>query len=88
MTISIDEAKAILADDENDEFTYGVDGAFEGLILLKKAHPEGDVITCAEHDQIWSFELEETLPKLSRDELIRLRELNWFLDDDAWSYFV
>lgn len=58
----------------------------DGLDVLLKYEPKGEF--SAEHDQVW-FHGREAKP-LSKADEAKLRELNWFFDDeiDAWSCFT
>ena len=58
----------------------------EGLNILSKYSDGGDF--SAEHDQIWAGSDASNMD-ISEEDLERLEELNWFLDEeyDSWSHF-
>ena len=60
------------------------DNVFEGLEILRKY--ENWVIQGAEHDEIYSLDVEEGcefLDKITEEDAIRLSELGWFIDSDS-----
>lgn len=56
-----------------------------GLQILAKY--DDDLRPSFEHDQIWACGFEETLPTMTREDLIELRHCGWFVNEDSWSHF-
>jgi hypothetical protein len=77
---------------EDDSLKKDVDDAvFEGLVILRKYNPY--VIQGAEHDEIYSLDVEEGcefLDKITEEDAIRLSELGWFIDseNDCLAHYV
>lgn len=62
------------------------DNALEGLQILNK-YTEDSVLEGANHDVIYSIDIDKTIEGgITEEEVIKLRKLNWMLEDDF--YFV
>lgn len=56
----------------------------EGLQILSKYFPDGDFH--GEHDQIWAGgEIKEGT--ILDEDMKRLEELRWFIDEESYSHF-
>ena len=79
----------IILDDENVEWDYKVNCVFNGLVLLQKANPNGLVIIeAAEHDEIYSYGTDETLPNMTEDDVKQMAVWGWSIVDKCWHHFV
>ncbi len=77
-------------EEEKQNHWHG-DNAFFGLKILEKyIDPrEEDLITGAQHDQIFSIGVEDAVNAgLTEEDVIKLREYNWMIEEDAFSCFV
>ena len=66
--------------------TWEGDNAFQGLqIIAKYVSPEShDIIGAAEHDVIYSVDVDEILKAgITEEDAKILRELNWMIDCDC-----
>ncbi len=79
--MDIEELKDIFEQTESDISNLKGDNAFIGLEIIKKYSPDS-LIEGAGHDVIYSIDIEMAL-KISRDDLIKLRELNWMFDEES-----
>ena len=57
------------------------DNAFQGLQILSKYTKF--LIHGAEHDIIYSEDVDEIVDKMSEEDAVNLRKLNWMIDDDV-----
>lgn len=59
----------------------------EGLDIISKYIEDGDI--AAEHDQIWAGPDDASEMNISEEDLKRLDELGWFIDEefDCWTHF-
>lgn len=63
------------------------DNAFLGLQILSKY--TNKLIEGADHDIIYSCDIDDVLDNITEEEVIKLAELNWSLsDDDYFTCFV
>jgi len=76
-------------ENSNDSQWKG-DNCFQGLqIIAKYVNPfEKDLICAAEHDVIYSVQIEELLEKLTEEDAIILAKLNWSLGDECLICYV
>lgn len=80
------ELKEILSAD-NDGRWEG-DNAYQGLQIIAKYSPN-ELITGADHDIIYSVAAEKLLELgLTKEDALKLRELNWILEYDCLACFV
>jgi len=65
------------------------DKAFQGLQILSK-YSDDDVLKGANHDVIYSIDLEEAIKNgISEEDVVKLALLNWHLENDEYfSCFV
>lgn len=75
---------------EDTESKWDGDNAFQGLIIIRKYFPDKDIICGADHDIIYSVDVDDMLEAgLSEKDAIALRKLNWMLHDgDCLACFV
>lgn len=61
----------------------------EGLNIIEKYSEDLPTDFAAEHDQIWAGPDNASEMNISEEDLKRLEELNWFIDEefDSWSHF-
>jgi len=87
--VKLKKALKILKKEEDRPTDYETDGIFEGLCLLKKIYPEGGyVVQTAEHDEIWSYGVDETLSKMTEEDVTNLAKWGWSMDNESWHTFV
>lgn len=87
--LTVDELTDILGQDS--EGGWEGDNAFQGLqIIAKYINPaEEDIIQAAEHDIIYSVDLEEIIKAgLTKEDAIALRNLGWMEQDGGLACFV
>ena len=75
----------------NEDATWEGDNAYKGLqIIAKYLSPERhDLIGAAEHDIIYSVDVEEILEAgITEEDAYTLRKLNWMIDCDSLACFV
>ncbi len=70
---------------EETESNWEGDNAFQGLQILSKYAT--NLITGAEHDIIYSVDIDEIVEDLTEEDAIALAKLNWSLDEDG-EYFT
>jgi hypothetical protein len=58
------------------------DNAFQGLQILAK-YTDKDIICGAEHDVIYSVNIDDVIDELTEEDAIKLATLNWMIDDDC-----
>jgi hypothetical protein len=60
------------------------DNAMQGLIIIGKYFSADETIICAaEHDEIYSFDVDKILAAgLTDDDAMKLAKLNWMIDDE------
>ena len=59
------------------------DNAFQGLEIIKKYFPDKRVISGSGHDKIYSVDIDELIESgITEEETIRLRKLNWMIDNE------
>jgi len=66
---------------------WEVKKVLEGLLILKKYFPEGDI--AAQHDEIYAGG-DASEVEISESDKKRLDDLGWFIDEeeDSWKKFV
>lgn len=63
------------------EYTKGIDNAYEGLrILAQYSHY---VLQGAEHDIIYSINVEDIIDIITEEDAIQLAKYGWFIDCDC-----
>jgi len=62
----------------------------EGLDILAKYIKPDDYAMCAEHDQFWVGPdlTDKDASVISDEDVARLTELGWFLDEESWSCYT
>ncbi len=58
----------------------------EGLKIIDQYVKDKNL--CAEHDQIWFGDYEESVNTMTIDEKTKLEKWGWFEDEEAWSHFT
>lgn len=58
----------------------------EGLAMLFDLHEDSEDWSC-EHDQFWYGSIKDVADKITPEQCIRLRQLGWFVEDDAFSIY-
>lgn len=80
------ELEKIMDDDDIISDLEG-DNIFMGLQVLSKY--TNNLITHAEHDQIWSEGVEEVLEAgITSEDVKKLSGFNWMIDEDSFSHFA
>lgn len=59
----------------------------DGMRILFDLFEESDDVH-AEHDQLWYGTVSDVLDKIKPDQVRRLAELCWFIDEDSFSFFT
>ncbi len=71
------------------ELEFDGDNAFDGLVLIKKYMPTDDVICGADHDIIYSVDIDQLIKAgITEEDVIKLAKLNWMIRDDYMACFV
>ncbi len=82
-----DELNEIFEDDSGIDWEE--DNALTGLTILAKYHPKKTVLCGADHDIIYSVDVDETLANgLTKEDATILRDINWMIQDDYFACFV
>ena len=78
----------ILSEDNDGEWEG--DNALQGLNIIAKYFKNGEeILTAAEHDQIFSVGISEIVAAgISEEDAKELRRLNWMEDYDALACYV
>lgn len=58
----------------------------EGLRILCDLHEDSEDWSC-ELDQFWYGSITDVADKITPEQCIRLRQLGWFVEDDAFSIY-
>ena len=58
------------------------DNAFQGLQILAK-YTDKNIVCGANHDIIYSIDIESALDQLTEEDAVKLATLNWMIDDDG-----
>ena len=66
---------------EETDSKWEGDNAFQGLQILAKYTNE-DVICGAEHDIIYSVDIDKVIDDLTEEDAIKLAKLNWIIEDE------
>jgi len=88
-TLTVEEVKSILSGDSDyKKMDEPGCSTLKGLNIIAKYCPNNGV-DAAWHDQIWGAEVENAIKNgLTRKDAETLRDLNWFVDDGAFSSFA
>ncbi len=62
------------------------DNAFQGLQVLSKYTER--LINGAEHDIIFSEDVDKIIEKITEEDAVSLAKLNWMIDGDCFACFV
>lgn len=76
------EALAIIAKTK-DNFDQ-MQRVFRGMQILSKY---SGIEPAFEHDQMWIANFDETVAKMTREEVTEMATLGWFEHYDSWSHF-
>ena len=80
MTITREELETIFEETESD---WNGDNAFQGLTIISKYIKDKDVLSAAEHDIIYSADLDDLIEAgITQDDAIALSKLNWMIEDE------
>ena len=66
---------------EETDSKWDGDNAFQGLQILAK-YTDKDVVCGAEHDIIYSVDIDKVIDDLTEEDAIQLAKLNWMIDDE------
>jgi ADP-glucose pyrophosphorylase len=79
----------ILNDSGNDGIIHG-DKIFIGLKIISKYITNYALIQGAEHDIIYSIDVDELLDTdITEEDVVTLRKLNWFVEDNTYlAHFI
>ena len=69
---------------EETESQWEGDNAFQGLQILSKY--TNKLINGADHDIIFSCDIDDVIETITEDDAIALAKLNWIIEED--SYFA
>lgn len=74
----------------NDDADWEGDNAYQGLhIIAKYFDSEKSIITGAERSVIYSVAIEELIEqKITEEDAMKLRKLNWMINDGDLACFV
>lgn len=56
-----------------------------GIAILAKY--DDDIDPSFEHDQTWIAIFDETVAKMSREDIIEMARCGWFESEESWSHF-
>ena len=90
MALTITEFEDIMRDERIKTIIVEIekDNALEGLKIIAKYLPKSGV-EGASHDVIWGAGVEElVIAGITKEDAIKLKELNWMIDDDSLACFV
>lgn len=70
-----------IIENTESEYTKGIDNAYEGLrILAQYSHY---VLQGADHDIIYSIDVDDIIDTITEEDAIQLAKYGWFIDSDA-----
>ena len=77
-----------IIENTQSEYTKGIDNAYMGLSILAKYSPY--VLQAAEHDIIYSVDVDKIIDKLTEEDAFQLAKFGWFIDGDcdSMAHFV
>lgn len=81
--MNIIEAQKLLEKTDSDHSQKQM--FFRGLSIIAKY--DDDIDPFFEHDQVWLSRFEETVVKMSKEEVLELAKAGWFEDGGGWSHF-
>lgn len=85
--LTIDELEEIFKED--NDIDWKGDNALIGLNIISKYFPNKTVLQGADHDIIYSVDIYEIVEaKLTTVDAIKLRNLNWMIQDDMLCCYV
>ena len=70
-----------IIENTESEYTQGIDNAYMGLAILAKYSPS--VLQAAEHDIIYSVDIDEIIDTITEEDAIQLAKYGWFIDGDC-----
>ncbi len=88
--MTLEEFKKIMNDDDIKTIIFKIeyDSTLVGLNLMAKYLPK-NCIQGADHDVLYGAVAEDLIKAgLTRDDAIKLKELNWMIEDDCLQSFV
>ena len=75
-----------IIENTESEYTKGIDNAYMGLAILAKYSPY--VLQAAEHDIIYSVDVDDIIDKLTEEDAVQLAKHGWHIEDDCFARFV
>lgn len=67
----------------------GNDNVFQGVMILLRYANNEIVITAAEHDTIYSIDVQEAIDNgITKKEITKLAKLNWMIECESFACFV
>ena len=70
-----------IIENTESEYTKGIDNAYMGLAILAKYSYY--VLQGADHDIIYSIDIDDIIDKITEDDAIQLAKYGWFIDSDC-----
>lgn len=87
MTISSEVFEELLDQDYNSDLKG--DWVFEGMKILDKYLPNQNLIEGADHDIIYSVDIDELIEAgITKEDVIMLGKFNWHTQDGYLAHFV
>lgn len=71
---------------EETDSDWEGDNAFKGLLILSKY--TDNLLRGASHDMICGPSIDDVIEKLTEEDAIELRKLNWMFEEDCFCCFV
>lgn len=85
--MDIEKFEKIFDETNSDLLNIDGDNAYLGLQIIAKYTK--NIISCAEHDIIFSESVEKIIEYgITEEDVIQLRKLNWMIDNDSLACFV
>lgn len=79
----------IMSRDNPSFMNFLGDNVLEGLLIIRKYCPAKTVLEAAEHDVIYSVDMDDLIKAgITEEDVIRLRNLNWMIDEHHLACFV
>jgi hypothetical protein len=85
--MTTDEAIKIIAEIEDHVDYSQKRPIIRGLLILDKYDERLDYSFSFEHDQMWAADFEDTVKKMTVEEVTEMAHLGWFEDQDSWSHY-
>ena len=75
-----------IIENTESEYTKGIDNAYMGLAILAKYSPY--VLQAAEHDIIYSIDVDKIINTITEEDAVQLAKYGWLIVDDCFAHFV